>query len=149
MKIVVTEKGKAAKEATSAQNKRRGRTSRNKGSSYERDIAAKFKNVLVFDLVRTPQSGGFAKKCVKASEFRGDIVPADDSIIFDLHVECKNAKTWSMPKWIEQAEGDCPKGKKPVVIFHKHGTSRDYIALRLEDFFALCDKAKIVRKKKG
>ena len=88
-----------------------GKRSRRKGSNYERTIAKKLKQKLGVDFVRTPQSGGFAKKSVKADVFRGDIVPADDSVECALHFECKDVKTWSLAKWMEQAEADCPKNK--------------------------------------
>lgn len=42
---------------------------------------------------------------------------------------------------------DCPKGKIPVVVFHQHGTSKDYIALSLEDFFKLVPEENVIRKK--
>jgi len=67
---------------------------------------------------------------------------------FMLHIECKNTQTWSLPKWIEQAESDCPKGKKPVVIFHKHNTSKNYVAISLEDFFSLVPKELIIKERK-
>lgn len=114
-----------------------GKRSRNKGASFERTIAKYLQEKYGIEFVRTPQSGGFAKNAKKAEGFRGDIVPADDSVNIKLHVECKNTKTWSLPKWFEQAESDAPKGKVPVVIFHKHNTSKNYIALSLEDFCEL------------
>lgn len=129
------------------QNRKRGKRSRNKGANFERTIAKKFKAFFGVDLVRTPQSGGFAKKSVKADEFRGDIVSADATIDLGIHVECKNAKTWSLPAWLKQAESDCPKGKKPVVIMHKPNTSQDYIVMKLEDFFECVDNTKVIIKK--
>ena len=122
-----------------------GKRSKNKGSSYERTVAKKFKSRFGVDLVRTPQSGGFAKKSVKADEFRGDIVPADKGVTLLLHVECKNTKTWSLPAWIKQAEDDCPKDKTPVIVFHQHNSSRDFIALSLEDFFKLVSPECIIK----
>ena len=72
-------KKKPTKTATHEDYVKRGKRSRNKGASFERIIAKKFKEFFGVDLVRTPQSGGFAKKSVKADEFRGDIVSADSS----------------------------------------------------------------------
>ena len=124
-----------------------GRRSRNKGASFERVVAKIIQAVTGFEFLRTPLSGGFAKNTTKCSEgFRGDIVPADKDVKLSLHIECKNAKSWSLPKWFEQAENDCPKGKVPVVIFHKHGTSKNYIALDLEDFLKLVPSEKIAVK---
>jgi len=138
---------KPTPKAIKENHSRKGRTSRNKGSSFERTIAKVFEKVLGIELVRTPQSGGFAKNKTSAEKFRGDIVPADSTKDLVLHIECKNAKTWSLPKWIAQAESDCPNGKIPVVIFHKHNTSKDYIALNLQDFLSLVGQAAIVAKK--
>lgn len=148
MKLKVTKSGEKSLAETKEQNKKRGKRSRNKGACYERAIAKKFKEFFGVDLVRTPQSGGFAKKSVKANEFRGDIVSADEDIDLQLHIECKNAQTWSLPAWLRQAESDCPDGKKPVVIMHKANSSQDYITLRLEDFFDCVNSDKVIIRKR-
>lgn len=135
------------KEEIKEQNRKRGKRSRNKGASFERIVAKKFKEFFGIDLVRTPQSGGFAKKSVKADEFRGDIVSADKDVDLMLHVECKNAQTWSLPAWLRQAESDCPKDKKPCVIMHKPNSSQDYLVMKLEDFFECVDSSKILLKR--
>lgn len=149
MSIKVTQKGIENASLEHQKRQKLGRRSRNKGSNFERDVAKKFKAYYGFELVRTPQSGGFAKKSAKADDFRGDIVPADEDLVLNLHIECKNSKSWSLPSWFAQAESDCPKGKKPCVIFHKHGTSKDYIALSLEDFFKLVPAENIAYLKSG
>lgn len=147
MAIKVTSKGESNLESVKLQRKKLGKRSKAKGSNYERDVAKKFKAQYDEELTRTPQSGGFAKKSSKADEFRGDIVSLDENVELVLHIECKNAKSWSLPAWITQSESDCPKGKVPCVIFHKHGTSKDYIALSLEDFFKIVPKEMIIKKK--
>lgn len=144
MGLKVTDKGVQSAIAEHEKRKKLGKRSKTKGANYERDVAKKFKKAYDADLVRTPQSGGFAKKSVKADEFRGDIVSADEDLELSLHIECKNTKTWSLPAWFNQAESDCPKGKFPVVVFHQHGTSKDYVALSLEDFFKLVPKDRVV-----
>ena len=126
------------------QNRKRGRRSRNKGANYERTIAKKFKEFFGIDFVRTPQSGGFAKKSVKADTFRGDIVSADADWELNLHIERKNAQTWSLPAWLRRSESECPFDKKPVVVMHKPNSSQDYIVLKLEDFFERVDKDKLL-----
>ena len=126
---------------------RRGKTSRAKGASFERNIAKKFQDKYGVELKRTPQSGGFAKKSEKADDFRGDITLIDNTLSFLLHVECKNQKTWSLHKWIKQAESDCPKDKIPVVIFHEHNTSNNYVSLSLDDLLNLIDFNKIFKEK--
>lgn len=135
------------------ENSKRGRSSKNKGANYERNIAKVFKEKLGVELKRTPQSGGFAKDTSKGDEFRGDIVSIDDTIDFNLHVECKDQATWSLPAWIRQMEEDCPEGKVSVVVFHRRQKNKDgkriqevgdYVALSLEDFLNIVDKDKIV-----
>lgn len=116
---------------------KRGKRSRNKGSSYERTIAKKFAQAYGVELVRTPQSGGFMKNCDKADDFRGDILPVEVGVKMRLHVECKNTKKWALPQWLNQAEGDCPKGRIPIIIFHQHKSSKDYVCIPLDDFFEL------------
>lgn len=146
MKLKVTKQGEA-NAVEKEKQVRRGKNNKAKGANFERDVAKLFSSKYGVSLVRTPLSGGFAKCNEKADSFRGDIVPADDTIDLALHIECKNSKTWSLPKWFEQAESDCPKGKVPCVIFHKHGTSKDYISLSLDDFFKLVPCENIVRRK--
>lgn len=145
--LKVTVKGEANLESAKEQRKKLGKRSKAKGSNFEREVAKKFKDHYDEELTRTPQSGGFAKKSTKADEFRGDIVALDENVDLILHIECKNAKTWSLPAWFAQAESDCPKGKVPCVIFHKHGTSKDYIALSLEDFFRIVPKDSVIKRR--
>ena len=134
---------------------RRGKASKRKGATFERKIAKVFKGKYNVDLVRTPQSGGFAKKSSKASDFRGDITCLDESIDFKLHIECKDQKTLKIRDWVQQAESDCPQDRVPVVIFHlaqviKEGKvvskSGDYVTLRLDDFLELVDKETIIKE---
>lgn len=147
MRLKVTYKG-VDNAKKHEKNVKRGRNSRNKGASYERSIAKLFEKVFGEAFVRTPQSGGFAKnKTSKGDDFRGDIVPVDGEVDCVLHVECKNTKNWSLPKWFEQAESDCPEGKKPCVIFHKYNTSKSYIALGLDDFLELVPKERVITVK--
>lgn len=147
MALKVTTKGESNLESAKEQRKKLGRRSKAKGNNFEREVAKKFKVHYNEELTRTPQSGGFAKKSSKADEFRGDIVSIDENVELVLHIECKNAKSWSLPAWIAQAESDCPEGRVPCVIFHKHGTSKDYISLSLEDFFKIVPKDMIIKKK--
>ena len=121
----------------------RGRSAKQKGANYERKIAKKFQEEYGVELKRTPQSGGFAYGNEKAEDFRGDIIPIEKGVDLLLHIECKNQNTWKLKEWLKQAEEDCPKGRIPVVVFHKQGTSKDYIVLNLEDFFKLVEKEKI------
>ena len=146
MKLKVTQEG-AEKQAQKEANIQRGKSAKRKGSNYERTIAKKFQKAYGVELKRTPQSGGFAKKSEKADDFRGDITIVDPKQMLLVHIECKDQKTWSLPKWISQSTEDCPDDKVPLVIFHQHNTSKDYVCLSLEDFFNLVEKDKVVGKK--
>lgn len=125
-----------------------GKRSKLKGDGYERAIAKIFGAKYNINLKRTPQSGGFAKKSEKADDFRGDITVVDDKIMLLLHLECKNQKTWALPAWIKQAEEDCPEGRVPVIVIHKHNTSKDYVVLSLDDFLEMTPKDKVVGRRK-
>lgn len=124
-----------------------GKRSKTKGANFERTIADVFQKKHNIELKRTPQSGGFAKKSEKAEEFRGDILPVEKDVKLRLHIECKNQKSWSLPSWLTQAEADCPKDRVPVVVFHKHNTSKNYITLSLDDFLELVPFDKIFERR--
>ena len=128
-------------------NVRRGKNAKRKGGQYERDIAKCLHKIYGIELKRTPQSGGFAKKSEMADDYRGDITIVDTKQMLLLHIECKNQKTWQLKQWIAQAESDCPDGRTPIVIFHQHNSSKDYVCLSLEDFFNLVEKDKVVGKR--
>lgn len=148
LKVVSKEVSKEATVDTKREeNVRRGKRAKRKGGQYERVIAGKFKKAYKVDLKRTPQSGGFAKKSDKADDYRGDITIVDTKQMLKVHIECKNCKSWSLPSWIKQAESDCPDNRTPIVVFHQHNTSKDYVCLSLEDFFSLVERDKIVGKR--
>lgn len=146
MKLKATSTGKQLKEK-SEQNVRQGKRAKRKGSNFERTIASIFGKRYGVELKRTPQSGGFAKKSEKADDYRGDITIVDTKKMLKLHIECKNTKTWTLPAWIKQAEEDCPKGRTPVIVFHQHNTSKNYVCLSLDDFLSLVEKDKVVGKR--
>lgn len=137
----------AVKQAEHDQNVRKGKNAKRKGASYERSLAKRFQDRYGVELKRTPQSGGFAKKSDKAADFRGDITIVDTKQMLLLHIEAKNQKTWSLKQWLTQAESDCPEGRTPIVIFHQHDSSKDYVCLSLEDFFNLVEVDKVVGKR--
>lgn len=146
MKLKVTTTGEEIK-SQKEENIKRGKRAKRKGGQYERDIAKKFQQRYGVELKRTPQSGGFAKKSEKADDYRGDITIVDTKQMLKLHIECKNQKQWQLKQWIEQAESDCPNGRTPIVIFHQHNTSKDYVCVSLEDFLSLVEKNKVVGKR--
>jgi len=107
-----------------------GKTSRRKGSTYERVVAAVLAEGWGEDFRRTPMSGGWAKEKVT-----GDIVPVSrEKDNFPFSIECKNRKTLSVPAWLEQAKEDCPPEKLPLLIFHLPRDKEEYVCLKLSDF---------------
>jgi hypothetical protein len=135
-----------------------GRSSKNKGANYERNLAKLFNEAYRIELKRTPQSGGFAKKSSKADDFRGDIITVDKDINLKLHIEAKNHKKANINGWLKQANDDCPEGKIPIVIWHKENTNpkvgeqgnqQDLVLIDLKDFFRLVPKANIIEEKRG
>lgn len=132
---------------------KRGKSSKAKGANYERTVAKIFKDKLGIELVRTPLSGGFQKNA-KATNVKGDISNIDSTKDFNLHIECKDHATWSVPKWIEQSESDCPEGKVPVVVMHRRQKNKDgkrvqengdYVVLSLIDFLDIVNYNKIIK----
>ena len=129
------------------ENVQRGKRAKRKGSSFERTVAKIFSDKYKVELKRTPQSGGFSKKSEKADDYRGDITIVDNTQMLLLHIEVKNQKTWSLKQWLKQAEDDCPEGRTPVVVFHQHDSSNNYVCLKLEDFLELVPRNKVVGKR--
>jgi hypothetical protein len=125
-----------------------GKTSRNKGSAFEREVAQAFTNTFNVSFRRTPLSGGWAKETIQ-----GDITCGNPK--FKLVVECKNHKTLWLSEWWKQVDADTPPDKIPVLIFkvstRYHSTKtiklkRDiegsYTLLRVDDFNRIRDTTK-------
>lgn len=150
MKLTATKKTSPAPAPTDPAHEqavKNGKKSKRKGATYERTLAKKFQARYGVELKRTPQSGGFAKKCDKADDFRGDITIVDNKQMLLLHIEAKNQKTWALKQWLTQAETDCPEGRTPIVVFHQHDSSKDYVCLSLDDFLKLVEKDKVIGKR--
>lgn len=140
---------------TKISQSKRGKSSKVKGASYERKVAKAFKDKLGVELVRTPLSGGF-QKSAKDNQLKGDISNIDSKVDFNLHVECKDHASWSVPKWIEQSESDCPEGKVPIVVMHRRQKNKDgqrvqengdYVVMDLFDFLEIVNYNKIIKTK--
>lgn len=142
MKLKVTTAGEE-KKSQKEKLVKQGKNAKRKGGQYERDIAKKFQAKYGVELKRTPQSGGFAKKSEKADDYRGDITIVDTKQMLLLHIECKAHKTLSLLQWISQAISDCPIGRTPIIVFHIHGTSKDYVLISLQDFVSLTKEVSV------
>lgn len=97
---------------------------RQKGKRGELEVVKILNKKFNTGVRRTPNSGGLSIK--------GDIIDIDPrSILSEFHFEIKNCKRIVMPKWKDQAEGDCPRCKTPLVVYKRKGWQVD---LPLEDF---------------
>jgi hypothetical protein len=88
-----------------------GRSSRNKGNTFERDTAEVFSNRFNQKFRRVPLSGGWDK-----TQVQGDIFNTE-ARNFKLVIECKNHKTLSVPAWWKQVQADTPPDKLPLLVF--------------------------------
>lgn len=132
---------------------KKGKSSKVKGSNYERTVKGMLKDALGIELQRTPLSGGFAKN-KDINSVKGDLNTLDDKIKFRLHVECKDQRNWNIKEWWRQTQGECPKGKIPILFMHQGqeivagtrvGISEHFVLLRTEDFLELVEKGKVVK----
>ena len=110
-----------------------GKKSRNKGASFEREVAAIFAEWSGgLEICRTPLSGGWARQNPAVS---GDLVNITPDTVFPLHIECKKQEGWTLEailqghcaqfdSWWEQTITTCPKNKLPLLVF-----SRNYHAI--------------------
>jgi len=102
-----------------------------KGPNYELVISHKIADFFALDreddIPRVPNSGGLKEK--------GDLhKSARLKEFFPFHIECKNQKTVRLWSFMDDSEGDAPEGDLPIVILHRHKTSKDYVVIGLEDF---------------
>jgi len=104
-----------------------GRGARIKGANFEREIAKILSDWWGSRLRRVPNSGGL--------NIKGDIMTEDVDKMKDLpfHFELKKQERHNVRDYYKQAEHDCPKGKKPAVIFSKNNDYK-FIMMKLEDF---------------
>ena len=137
---------------------KRGKKAKTSGATYERTVAKILTDhftakSIPLDMKRTPGSGGF-QKTANNDSLRGDVSNLNKDYDFKLHIEAKNATTWSLPAWLKQAQDDCPAGKIPIVAFHckqkiEDGKvtqkSRNYVCLELEDLLQIIDERKVAK----
>jgi predicted lipase len=123
-----------------------GSKSKNKGSSFERDIAKKFSEVFGESFVRTAHSGAFiggSNQARKASlsanqtkSFKGDITPPDDWVNFNI--ELKNyadssfhllmSKSKQLEGWLDQLLEVAEENDLNILIY-KITRRGEYIAI--------------------
>ena len=107
-----------------------GRTSRQKGSRGELEVAKIFGAHGFTNVRRTPNSGGLSIK--------GDLIGLDG-----YSVEVKRCERLAIPAWLRQAHRDAPASNTPLLVFRTSATlksdplGRWHVCLPLEDFASL------------
>lgn len=107
-----------------------------KGRDFELLVAKQLREAGFKKATRMPRSG------------------AVDGLDSDLHVpelpivfECKKQETWSIPAYMQQAEGNAQAtSKMPVVIVSKNNLPDPYVVTKLSDFIVLLQRAFIENK---
>jgi len=108
-----------------------------KGNRYELAKAKQLTELLGIEFERQLFSGSI-------EGYKGDLIPKGDEArrIHPWCYELKNQQKLKIPEWIRQTEREAAEmGKKPILMFHMHGTSDDFVVLRLEDWAGLVNKA--------
>lgn len=101
-----------------------GKMQRDKGASFERQVAGMFKDY-GYNAFRTAQYEGKTGDC------------ADVEGVPHIHIECKAVEKMRLYDWIAQAKRDSKKkGNKPVVI-HKQNYKDILVTMRFEDWIEL------------
>ncbi len=111
-------------------NSQKGKMSRTKGNSFERDIASLFTEKFGGEFKRTPLSGGWSKK---HKECLGDIICPEE---FPFIIECKNRETvnlsniildegnsWFLEWWEGLKAMAKSVGKEPLLIMKRNRMS--------------------------
>jgi hypothetical protein len=96
-----------------------------KGTRLEKEIAHRINQVLGeygVKAQRMPLSGAM-------EGFKSDIyVPS-----LPISIEAKNAETWKVPEWWEQASSQAGLGKMPILVMSKNYCQDPLAVIRFED----------------
>lgn len=98
-----------------------GRSSRTKGASFEREVAASLSEWLGLDVQRklgAARDGG------------------DDIQVGQFRLECKRCETTKVWEWYEQAKGNAGPEEIPVVVFRR-SRSEPMALLSFSDFMRM------------
>lgn len=98
----------------------RGKASRNKGKTGERELAQKLRELGFPDAKRAVQH------CGKAGD-------ADVVGVPNVHIECKRVESLNLSKAMKQAVNDAREGEIPMV-FHRKNNEPWYVTMHLDDW---------------
>ena len=98
--------------------------SKDKGSRYEREVAAQIRS--------------FGYDARRSAQYCGNTGDAADVVgLKGIHIECKHQERIQIYDWMAQAKRDSEKsGDKPVVIFRKNHCE-NLVCMRFNDFMEL------------
>ena len=105
-----------------------GKTSRDKGKGYEREIAKILKK--------------FGFKARRTEQYCGKSGDSSDVVgLPGIHIECKHYKSTGFKyEWLTQAIEDSKDGETPIVV-HRTDRNPNVVTLKLEDFIELYKKS--------
>lgn len=107
-----------------------GRSARNKGASFEREVAK-----ILSDFTGLEWKRGLGQTRGGGSE-RADVY-TEDEVGSGFHVECKNQKICNIKGAMKQAVNDIGDSKKVPVVITKDTRQETLVTMKLEDWLPL------------
>lgn len=98
-----------------------GKTQRNKGATYERELASQINETLGTDIARNLSQSRDSGNDLTLGRFR---------------IEAKRRAGIAVYDWLEQCEVGCGKTQTPIVIA-RADKKKSIVILRLEDFLGI------------
>ena len=110
----------------------KGRTSKAKGKTWEREVAAQVAEAIGLPVEDVYNARSGKKEC--------DInLSTEARRRFPFYLECKNEKNARVPAWIKQMEGDLKLARQRglpfrlgMVVFKQHGDRTPYALVRFD-----------------
>jgi hypothetical protein len=103
-----------------------GKASRNKGKSYEREIAKELQK--------------YGYDAHRSQQYCGANSDADVVGLPGIHIECKRREKVQIYDWMNQSAKESSVGDIPVVMF-RTSNHKTLVTLSLDDFMKLYNKA--------
>lgn len=99
---------------------------RQKGASYEREVATFLK-----------ENGYSAKRGVQFGFGNAEDNPDVIHSLAGIHIECKRVQKLNIHEAMDQAEKDCGGTDKRPTVWHRINGKRTMVTMRAEDFLEL------------
>jgi Holliday junction resolvase len=104
--------------------------SRQKGASYEREVANYLK-----------EKGYTAKRGVQFGFGNAEDNPDVKHSLEDIHIECKRVENLNIIKAMDQAVNDCKGTNKKPTVWHRKNGTKTLVTMKMDDFLDLYEKA--------